>query len=97
MPIVKIDVKTCFLRALTILLTLLVIALVSACSSETHQLCNIRINLEEENSRSLSAEPLKNYTIYYKSIYRDSAPSEAYGDMSNYSYFKKLTIKFRLR
>ena len=91
MPIVKIDVKTCFLRALTILLTLLVIALVSACSSETHQLCNIRINLEEENSRSLSAEPLKNYTIYYKSIYRGSDPSKAYGDMSNYSYFKKLT------
>ena len=90
-PIVKIDVKTCFLRALTILLTLLVIALVSACSSETHQLCNIRINLEEENSRSLSAEPLKNYTIYYKSIYRGSDPSKAYGDMSNYSYFKKLT------
>ena len=70
---------------------LLVIALVSACSSETHQLCNIRINLEEENSRSLSAEPLKNYTIYYKSIYRGSDPSKAYGDMSNYSYFKKLT------
>lgn len=91
MPIVKIDVKTCFLRALTILLTILVIALVSACSSETHQLCNIRINLEEENSRSLSAEPLKNYTIYYKSIYRGSDPSKAYGDMSNYSYFKKLT------
>ena len=89
--IVKIDVKTCFLRALTILLMLLVIALVSACSSETHQLCNIRINLEEENSRSLSAEPLKNYTIYYKSIYRGSDPSKAYGDMSNYSYFKKLT------
>lgn len=88
---VKIDVKTCFLRAFTILLTLLVIALVSACSSETHQLCNIRINLEEENSRSLSAEPLKNYTIYYKSIYRGSSPSKAYGDMSDSSYFKKLT------
>ena len=88
---VKIDVKTCFLRALTILLMLLVIALVSACSSETHQLCNIRINLEEENSRSLSAEPLKNYTIYYKSIYRGSSPSKAYGDMSDSSYFKKLT------
>ena len=70
---------------------LLVIALVSACSSETHQLCNIRINLEEENSRSLSAEPLKNYTIYYKSIYRGSSPSKAYGDMSDSSYFKKLT------
>ena len=89
--IVKIDVKTCFLRALTIMLMLLVIALVSACSSETHQLCNIRINLEEENSRSLSAEPLKNYTIYYKSIYRGSSPSKAYGDMSDSSYFKKLT------
>lgn len=89
--IVKIDVKTCFLRALTILLMLLVIALVSACSSETHQLCNIRINLEEENSRSLSAEPLKNYTIYYKSIYRGSDSSKAYGNMSDSSYFKKLT------
>ena len=65
--------------------------MVSACSSETHQLCNIRINLEEDNSRSLSAEPLKNYTIYYKSIYRGSDPSKAYGDMSNSSSFNKLT------
>ena len=91
MPNIGNDIKLCFLKATTILLTFLVIALVSACSPETHQLCNIRINLEEENSRSLSAEPLKNYTIYYKSIYRGSDPSKAYGDMSNSSSFNKLT------
>lgn len=77
---------------MTILLPILVIVLILSCSSETPQLCNIKLNLKEDNSRSLSAEinPLKNYTIYYKSIYRGSAPSKAYGDMFNSSYFKKL-------
>lgn len=87
------DIKLCLLKATSILQTLFVIIMISSCSSEVPQLCNVGITLEEDYSRTLSAEinPLKNYTIYYKSIYRGSDPSKAYGDMSNSSSFNKLT------
>ncbi|MGN0840934.1 MAG: hypothetical protein ACI4NB_08905 [Candidatus Ornithospirochaeta sp.] len=75
-----------------LLLAALFVALISSCSSETPQLCKISISLDNDKSRSISAEidPLTSYTIYYKSIYKGSAP-QAYGDMSNSSSFNKLT------
>lgn len=75
------------------LLTILFISLISSCSVESPQICNIRITLDEDRSRAISAQidPLNTYTIYYKSIYRGSDPSKAYGDMSNSSSFNKLT------
>ena len=69
----RIDTKTCFLRAIAILQVLLVIVLISSCNSETPQLCNIKITLEEDSSRAISAK-IATHTIYYRSVYKGAAP-----------------------
>lgn len=79
-------------KLITALLLLLFIAFFSSCSSETPQLCNISINLNDNRSRSLTAtiDPLNNYTVYYKSIYKGS-DSQSYGNMSSSDSFNRLT------
>ena len=82
-------IKKGFRRATAILLALIVVVLISSCSSDIPQLCNVSVQLEGSGSRELSAviDPLSGYTIYYKSIYRGSGAS--YGNMAE-SPYKKL-------
>ena len=82
-------IKKGFQRATAILLALIVVVLISSCSSDIPQLCNVSVQLEGSGSRELSAviDPLSGYTIYYKSIYRGSGAS--YGNMAE-SPYKKL-------
>lgn len=82
-------IKKGFLSATTILLALIVVVLISSCSSDIPQLCNVSVQLEGSGSRELSAviDPLSGYTIYYKSIYKGSGAS--YGNMAE-SPYKKL-------
>ena len=84
--------KTKSFKLITALLLLLFIAFFSSCSYETPQLCNISINLNNNRSRSLTAtiDPLNNYTVYYKSIYKGS-DSQAYNNMSSSDSFNRLT------
>ena len=71
-------------RASVILLALFVVLLISSCSPETMQLCRVGISTEN-STRDLTAtiitDPLANYNIYYKSIYKGSGSS--YGNMSD--------------
>lgn len=85
-------IKKGFFSATTILLALIVVVLISSCSSDMPQLCNVSVQLEGSGSRELSAviDPLSGYTIYYKSIYRGSGTS--YGNMAE-SPYKKLDEK----
>ena len=88
----RITIKTYFYRATTLLLALLVIVLISSCSSDIPQLCNVRLDVGDKNSRAISAviDPLSGYTIYYRSMYKGT-DNNAYGDMSSSSSFDKLT------
>lgn len=83
-------IKKGFLSATTILLALIVVVLISSCSSDTPQLCNVSVQLEGSGSRELSAviDPINRYTIYYKSIYKGSGAS--YGNMAESDPYKKL-------
>ena len=60
-------IKKGFQRATAILLALIVVVLISSCSSDIPQLCNVSVQLEGSGSRELSAviDPLSGYTIYY--------------------------------
>ena len=83
-------IKKGFQRATAILLALIVVVLISSCSSDIPQLCNVSVQLEGSGSRELSAviDPLSGYTIYYKSIYKGSGAS--YGNMAESDPYKKL-------
>lgn len=83
-------IKKGFQRATAILLALIVVVLISSCSSDIPQLCNVSVQLEGSGSRELSAviDPLNGYTIYYKSIYKGSGAS--YGNMAESDPYKKL-------
>ena len=71
-------------RASVIILAIFVVLLISSCSPETMQLCRVGISTEN-STRNLTAtiitDPLANYNIYYKSIYKGSGSS--YGNMSD--------------
>ena len=86
-------IKKGFQRATAILLALIVVVLISSCSSDIPQLCNVSVQLEGSGSRELSAviDPLSGYTIYYKSIYKGSGAS--YGKMAESDPYKKLDKK----
>ena len=86
-------IKKGFQRATAILLALIVVVLISSCSSDIPQLCNVSVQLEGSGSRELSAviDPLSGYTIYYKSIYKGSGAS--YGNMAESDPYKKLDKK----
>lgn len=86
-------IKKGFQRATAILLALIVVVLISSCSSDIPQLCNVSVQLEGSGSRELSAviDPLSGYTIYYKSMYKGSGAS--YGNMAESDPYKKLDKK----
>ena len=86
-------IKKGFQRATAILLALIVVVLISSCSSDIPQLCNVSVQLEGSGSRELSAviDPLSGYTIYYKSIYKGSGAF--YGKMAESDPYKKLDKK----
>ena len=55
-------------------------------------LCTVRLGYDDE-ARSISAvfDPLDDYTVYYRSIYRGSDIKNSYGDMSQNQTFNRLT------
>lgn len=79
------------LKGAAIVLSALLCILLFSCSSPQSEICIVSINLEEEETRSITASftPLSTYTVYYRSIYRGTGVS--YGAMSETDDFKKLT------
>lgn len=84
--------KTKLLNSVSALLILLFIGLFSSCSSDIPQICKISLGIDETQSRSLSAtiDPINNYTVFYKSIYKGS-DSHVFGDMSLSDSYNKLS------
>ena len=84
--------ETKLLNSISALLILLFIGLFSSCSSDIPQICKISLGIDETQSRSLSAtiDPINNYTVFYKSIYKGS-DSHVFGDMSLSDSYNKLS------
>lgn len=65
-------------RASVIILAIFVVLLISSCSPETMQLCRVGISTEN-STRNLTAtiitDPLANYNIYYKCLYKGTGKS----------------------
>ena len=79
------------LKGAAIMLSALLCILLISCSSPQSEICIVSITLEEEETRSITANftPLSTYTVYYRSQYRGTGVS--YGAMSETDDFKKLT------
>ena len=77
-------------RASVIILALFVVLLISSCSPETMQLCRVGISTED-STRNLTAtiiDPLANYKIYYKCLYKGTGKS--YCGMTNENEYRLL-------
>ena len=77
-------------RASVIILALFVVLLISSCSPETMQLCRVGISTED-STRNLTAtiiDPLANYKIYYKCLYKGTGKS--YRGMTNENEYRLL-------
>ena len=81
-------------RASVILLALFVVLLISSCSPETMQLCRVGISTEN-STRNLTAtiktDPLANYNIYYKCLYKGTGKS--YCGLTNNNEYRLLDDK----
>ena len=78
-------------RASVIILAIFVVLLISSCSPETMQLCRVGISTEN-STRNLTAtiktDPLANYNIYYKCLYKGTGKS--YCGMTNENEYRLL-------
>ena len=80
--------------ASVIILAFFVVLLISSCSPETMQLCRVGISTEN-STRNLTAtiitDPLANYNIYYKCLYKGSGKS--YCGLTNENEYRLLDDK----
>ena len=78
-------------KAAVLLLALFVVLLISSCSPETLELCRVGVSTEgitRDLTATIVTDPLKEYKIYYKCIYKGSGNS--YGNMSNKNEYRLL-------
>ena len=84
--------KLSFIGAVILFSAFFVLQFLTSCSPSSPVLCTVRLGYDDE-ARSISAvfDPLDDYTVYYRSIYRGSDIKNSYGDMSQNQTFNKLT------
>ena len=84
--------KLSFIGAVILFSAFFVLQFLTSCSPSSPVLCTVRLGYDDE-ARSISAvfDPLDNYTVYYRSIYRGSDIKNSYGDMSQNQTFNRLT------
>ena len=81
-----------FIGAVILFSAFFVLQFLTSCSPSSPVLCTVRLGYDDE-ARSISAvfDPLDDYTVYYRSIYRGSDIKNSYGDMSQNQTFNRLT------
>lgn len=86
--------KLSFIGAVILFSAFFVLPFLTSCSPSSPVLCTVRLGYDDE-ARSISAvfDPLDDYTVYYRSIYRGSDIKNSYGDMSQSQTFNRLTSK----
>ena len=84
--------KLSYIGAVILFSAFFVLQFLTSCSPSSPVLCTVRLGYDDE-ARSISAvfDPLDNYTVYYRSIYRGSDIKNSYGDMSQNQTFNRLT------
>ena len=84
--------KLSFIGAVILFSAFFVLQFLTSCSPSSPVLCTVRLGYDDE-ARSISAvfDPLDDYTVYYRSIYRGSDIKNSYGDMSQNQTFNRLT------
>ena len=84
--------KLSYIGAVILFSAFFVLQFLTSCSPSSPVLCKVRLGYDDE-ARSISAvfDPLDNYTVYYRSIYRGSDIKNSYGDMSQNQTFNRLT------
>ena len=84
--------KLSFIGAVILFSAFFVLPFLTSCSPSSPVLCTVRLGYDDE-ARSISAvfDPLDDYTVYYRSIYRGSDIKNSYGDMSQNQTFNRLT------
>ena len=84
--------KLSFIGAVILFSAFFVLQFLTSCSPSSPVLCKVRLGYDDE-ARSISAvfDPLDDYTVYYRSIYRGSDIKNSYGDMSQNQTFNRLT------
>ena len=84
--------KLSYIGAVILFSAFFVLQFLTSCSPSSPVLCTVRLGYDDE-ARSISAvfDPLDDYTVYYRSIYRGSDIKNSYGDMSQNQTFNRLT------